>query len=194
MDLSAYLTEVIIKRLAKEVNRLFLVGNGTNQPTGLTKATQTVDLANQGTVTINDFITMQTQMLPEYAESAVWIMNRKFFQIAANLLDGNARPYMTREVIGEKIQYMFLGHKVIVDMFMPDADVEGNVPVVLANIGEGYAVNMLQDITVRHLTEIGFSQGFERFAGYLMADGKIVNEEAIVAGKVPGAARAKAAK
>lgn len=194
IDLSAYLTEVIIKRLAKEVNRLFLVGNGTNQPTGLTKATQTVDLAKQGTVTINDFITMQTQMLPEYAEGAVWIMNRKFFQIAANLLDGNARPYMTREVIGEKIQYMFLGHKVIVDMFMPDADVEGNVPVVLANIGEGYAVNMLQDITVRHLTEIGFSQGFERFAGYLMADGKIVNEEAIVAGKVPGAARAKAAK
>lgn len=195
IDLSTYLTEVIIKRLAKEINRLFLVGTGSNQPTGLTKATQTVKLGTKGTVTINDFITMQTEMLPEYAQGAVWIMNRKFFQIAANLLDGNARPYMTREVIGEKIQYMFLGHKIIVDMFMPDADTEGNVPVLLANIGEGYAVNMLQDITVRHLTEIGFTQGFERFAGYLMADGKIVNEEAIVAGVVPGAemlsARAK---
>lgn len=189
VDLSTYLSEIIIKRLAKEVNRLFLVGTGTNQPTGLTKGTQTVDLAAAGTITINDFITMQTEMLPEYAQGAVWIMNRKFFQIAANLLDGNARPYMTREVIGEKIQYMFLGHKIIVDMFMPTAEAVGNVPVLLANIGEAYAVNMLQDITVRHLTEIGFSDGFERFAGYLMADGKIVNEDAIVAGKVPAAAR-----
>lgn len=137
---------------------------------------------------------MQTAMLPEYAQGAVWIMNRKFFQIAANLLDGNARPYMTREVVGEKIQYMFLGHKIIVDMFMPEADTEGNVPVLLANIGEGYAVNMLQDITVRHLTEIGFTEGFERFAGYLMADGKIVNEQAIVAGVVPSPSSSRAAK
>lgn len=185
VDLSTYLSEIIVKRLAKEVNRLFLVGSGTKQPTGLTKATQTVNLSKKGTVTINDFITLQTTMLPEYAQGAVWIMNRKFFQIAANLLDGNARPYMTREIIGEKIQYMFLGHKIIVDMFMPDAETEGNVPVLLANIGESYAVNMLQDITVRHLTEIGFSEGFERFAGYLMADGKIINEQAIVAGVVP---------
>ena len=194
IDLSSYLSEIIIKRLAKEVNRLFLVGTGSKQPTGLTKAKQKVTLASANDVTINDFINMQTEMLPEYAQGAVWIMNRKFFQIAANLLDGNARPYMTREVIGEKIQYMFLGHKIIVDMFMPEADNEGNVPVFLANIGEGYAVNMLQDITVRHLTEVGFNEGFERFAGYLMADGKIVNEQAIVAGVVPGAARAKAGK
>ena len=194
IDLSSYLSEIIIKRLAKEVNRLFLVGTGSKQPTGLTKAKQKVTLASANDVTINDFINMQTEMLPEYAQGAVWIMNRKFFQIAANLLDGNARPYMTREVIGEKIQYMFLGHKIIVDMFMPEADNEGNVPVLLANIGEGYAVNMLQDITVRHLTEVGFNEGFERFAGYLMADGKIVNEQAIVAGVVPGAARAKAGK
>lgn len=195
IDLSTYLSEIIIKRLAKEINRLFLVGTGVSQPTGLTKAEQKVTLAAKGSVTINDFINMQTEMLPEYAQGAVWIMNRKFFQIAANLLDGNARPYMTREVVGEKIQYMFLGHKIIVDMFMPDADTEGNVPVLLANIGEGYAVNMLQDITVRHLTEIGFTEGFERFAGYLMADGKIVNEQAIVAGVVPGPTRAaKAAK
>lgn len=194
IDLSSYLSEIIIKRLAKEVNRLFLVGTGSKQPTGLTKAKQKVTLTSANNVTINDFINMQTEMLPEYAQGAVWIMNRKFFQIAANLLDGNARPYMTREVIGEKIQYMFLGHKIIVDMFMPEADNEGNVPVVLANIGEGYAVNMLQDITVRHLTEVGFNEGFERFAGYLMADGKIVNEQAIVAGVVPGATRAKAAK
>ena len=190
IDLSSYLSEIIVKRLAKEINRLFLVGSGSNQPTGLTKAAQQVQLGQADAVTINDFINMQTEMMPEYAQGAVWIMNRKFFQIAANLLDGNARPYMTREVIGEKVQYMFLGHKIIVDMFMPDASTPGNVPVLLANIGEGYAVNMLQDITVRHLTEVGFTDGYERFAGYLMADGKIVNEEAIIAGVVPGA-RAK---
>lgn len=183
IDLSGYLSEVIIRRLAKEVNRLFLVGTGVSQPTGLTKAKQQVALQYKDSVTINDFITMQTAMLPEYSEGAVWIMNRKFFQIAANLLDGNGRPYMTREVIGEKIQYMFLGQKIVVDMHMPEAGTENNIPVLLANVGEAYAVNMLQDITVRHLTEIGFSEGFERFAGYLMADGKIVNEDAIVAGK-----------
>lgn len=187
IDLSSYLTDVIIRRLSKKINELFLVGTGSKQPQGLTKAAQQVELGQQDGVTINDFINLQTTMLPEYAQGAKWIMNRKFFQIAANLLDGNGRPYMTREVIGEKIQYMFLGHEIIVDMFMPDASVQGNVPVLLANIGEAYAINMLQDITVRHLTEIGFTNGFERFAGYLMADGKIVNEDAIVAGVVPSA-------
>lgn len=194
IDLSGYLTEVIVRRLAKEINKLFLVGTGAGQPQGLTKGTQSIDLTKAGEVTIKDFITMQTEMLPEYAQGAQWIMNRKFFQIAANLLDGNGRPYMTREVINEKIQYMFLGHQIIVDMHMPDADSEGNIPVMLVNIGEAYAVNMLQDITVKHLTEIGFSQGFERFAGYLMADGKIVNNDALVVGKVPASLRTASTK
>ena len=53
---------------------------------------------------------------------------------------------------------------------------------------------MLQDIVTRHLTEVGFTSGYEVFAGYCMADGKIINPEAIALGKYTGTTKAAAAK
>ena len=48
-------------------------------------------------------------------------------------------------------------------------------------------------MTVRHLVESGFTQGYETFAGYVMADGRIVNDEAMVIGVV-SSSTAKIAK
>ena len=52
---------------------------------------------------------------------------------------------------------------------------------------------MLQDIVVRRLDQIEFTKGVEVFAGYLMADGKITNQDAVKVAVV-GASRAKASK
>ena len=103
----------------------------------------------------------------------------------ANLLDGNGRPYLIAnyDTVNNKIAYSFLGLKVVVDNNMDGLENE-KIAVAMANIGEAYAINVLTDITVRHLTETGFTQGFETFAGYVMVDGKVINADAIVLGKV----------
>lgn len=133
---------------------------------------------------------MQTTMNPAYLDGAVLICNRKTFTKLANMLDGTGRPYLTNNVIGEKIQYSILGMPVVVDENVADLSSE-NKALILVNLQECYSINLLTDITVRHLTETGFTQGYEIFAGYVMADGKIVNEDAMVIGKVSSGRAAK---
>lgn len=176
VDLSNYLTDVIIRRLAKELNKMFIVGTGSNQPQGLAKATTTVEYAGEKP-TIQDFIKMHTAIHPSYLDNACWIVNRATFQDMASLLDGTGRPYLTSNVIAEKIQHNLLGARVVIDVNVPEGE------IILANIQEAYSINMLTDVTVRHLVETGFTTGIEVYAGYVMCDGKIVNQDAILVGK-----------
>ena len=191
IDLTNYLLDVIVRRLSRELNKLFLKGTGSSQPKGL--ITEGIEHEIQSELTVNDFITMQTKIHPDYLSGSVWLVGRETFTKMANLLDGNGRPYLIAnyDTVNNKIAYSFLGLKVVVDNNMDGLENE-KVAVAMANIGEAYAINVLTDITVRHLTETGFTQGFETFAGYVMVDGKVINADAIVLGKVAGAmARAK---
>lgn len=183
IDLSKYLVEVIIRRIGKELNRLFLVGTGSDQPQGLIEGSQKVTLSDTSAISINDFITMQTTLNPAYInDSTCWIVNRETYIKMGNLLDQQGRPYLTSNVIGDRIQYRFLGSEVIVDNNMPKLGSSGNKAIVYANIRDCYSVNMLQEITTKHLVEKGFTNGYEEFAAYVLADGKIHNNDACVVG------------
>lgn len=186
IDLTNYLLEIIIRRLSRELNRLFLLGDGINKPKGI--ALEGIAHELKAELSIGDFITMQTKIHPDYLNGAVWIVGRDTFTAMANLLDGNGRPYLIAnyDTVNNKVAYSLLGLKVIVDNNMPGLTAESKA-IIMANIGEAYAINILTDITVRHLTEIGFTQGYETFAGYVMADGKTVNADAVVVGTVPTA-------
>lgn len=193
VDLNQYLTDVIVRRLAREVNKYLVTGTGTTQPQGLVNGTQECEISKD--LSINDFVLMQTTCHPSFLDNAMWIMNRKTFQhVASSLIDGLGRPMLTTHVINDKVEYRLLGLPIVVDMHMADIGDTGTKPVILANVAEGYSINMLQNITVRHLTEVGFTEGTETFAGYIMLDGKISNQDAIVVGKIKDASRAKAGK
>ena len=181
IDLNAYLTDVIVRRLAKQLNKLFLVGTGTKQPEGLTKGKQTVEIGAE--LSYDDFVKMQTEIHPDFLDGAVYIMNRKTFTKTALLEDGNGHKYVQNGVVNGKFTYTIGGTPIIIDNNMPDYT-SGQVAIVLANIADAYSINLLQDIVVRRLDQIEFTNGVEVFAGYLMADGKITNQDAIKVGKV----------
>ena len=181
IDLNAYLTDVIVRRLAKQLNKLFLVGTGTKQPEGLTKGKQTVEIGAE--LSYDDFVKMQTEIHPDFLDGAVYIMNRKTFTKTALLEDGNGHKYVQNGVVNGKFTYTIGGTPIIIDNNMPDYE-SGQVAIVLANIADAYSINLLQDIVVRRLDQIEFTRGVEVFAGYLMADGKITNQDAIKVGKV----------
>ena len=181
IDLNAYLTDVIVRRLAKQLNKLFLVGTGTKQPEGLTKGKQTVEIGAE--LSYDDFVKMQTEIHPDFLDGAVYIMNRKTFTKTALLEDGNGHKYVQNGVVNGKFTYTIGGTPIIIDNNMPDYT-SGQVAIVLANIADAYSINLLQDIVVRRLDQIEFTRGVEVFAGYLMADGKITNQDAIKVGKV----------
>ena len=177
VDLDQYLTDVIVRRLGKELNKLFVVGTGTKQAEGLAKGKQTVEI--QETITYDDAVKMITSMHPDYLTDAVFIMNRTTFGAFALLEDGNGHKYIQNGVVNGKFTYTLAGIPIIIDNNMQDLGTSSNRPIILANIGEAYSINMLQDIVVRRLDQVEFTNGVEVFAGYLMADGKITNQDAL---------------
>ena len=187
IDLSGYLSDLVVRRLSIALNRLFINGTDTNtQPQGIAHyAKNAGQNINKVTVSaaaglkITDLIKLQTSINPYYLNGAVFVMSRPVFQHVASMLDSMGRPYLTQDVINNKVVYRLLGLEIMVDENMDTAMTTGKVPVIMANLGECYAVNMVKDITVKHMTEKGFTQGFEEFGAYVLADGKVINEQAI---------------
>ena len=177
VDLDKYLTDVIVRRLAKQLNKLFLVGTGSSQPQGLVNGKQTVELAS-AVITYDDIVKIITAMHPDFLSDAVFIMNRKTFTAVSLLEDGNGHKYVQNGMVNGKFTYTLAGIPIIIDNHMDDLQ-SSKKPIILANIAEAYSINLLQDITVKRLSEIEFLNGVEVFAGYVMADGKITNEDAV---------------
>lgn len=177
VDLDKYLTDVIVRRLAKQLNKLFLVGTGSSQPQGLVNGKQTVELAS-AVITYDDIVKIITAMHPDFLSDAVFIMNRKTFTAVSLLEDGNGHKYVQNGIVNGKFTYTLAGIPIIIDNHMDDLQ-SSKKPIILANIAEAYSINLLQDITVKRLSEIEFLNGVEVFAGYVMADGKITNEDAV---------------
>jgi len=182
IDLGEYLLNVIAKRIVRAMNKYFINGNGLLQPQGLINGTQIVRLANPDTITIDDCIAIQTSMNPEYLTGASWIVSKSTFVKLAQMKDGMNKPFLTTDVINDKISYKLLGLPVVVDNNVP-ALATTNKAIILANIKECYAVNMPKELTIKHMVENGFTQGYEEIGAYVLVDGKIVNQQALVVGQ-----------
>lgn len=183
IDLGEYLMNVISKRIVRAMNKYFIAGTGLDQPQGLVNGNQTVTLAGRDNVTIDDFIAIQTTMNPEYLTGASWIVSKSTFVKMAQMKDTQNRPFLTTDVIGEKIQYKLLGLPVVVDNNVPALGTVSHKAIILANIKECYAINMPKEMTVKHMTENGFTQGYEEIGAYVLVDGRIVNQDALVVGE-----------
>lgn len=182
IDITSYVMDLLIRRLGAEINALLMMGSGTGQPQGLAKADNVikVEAASNTEVKITDFIKVQTAMHPDYVGGCKWFMNRATFQAAAMMLDNTGRPYMVSEwdVVNNKPVYKLLGHEIIISDVMEGIEAE-KTAVVFANPAMAYAINVIADINIRQLQEVKYTDGIEVFAGYLMADGKVYNGDAV---------------
>lgn len=182
IDITSYVMDLLIRRLGAEINALLMMGSGSNQPQGLAKAENVIKVtaASNTEVKITDFIKVQTAMHPDYVGGCKWFMNRATFQAAAMMLDNTGRPYMVSEwdVVNNKPVYKLLGHEIIISDVMDGIEAE-KTAVVFANPTMAYAINVIADINIRQLQEVKYTDGIEVFAGYLMADGKVYNGDAV---------------
>ena len=181
IDITSYVMDLLIRRLGAEINALLMMGSGVGQPQGLAKADNVIKVkAETVGVKITDFIKVQTAMHPNYVGGCKWFMNRNTFQAAASMLDNTGRPYMVSEwdVVNNKPVYKLLGHEIIVSDVMEGLEAN-KTAVVFANPAMCYAINVIADINIRQLQEVKYTEGIEVFAGYLMADGKVYNGDAV---------------
>ena len=190
VDMDMYLTDVIVRRMSRELNKFFLVGTGSKQPQGLIQAKQKITAPAE--LTYDVFVEMGTTLHPDFMDGAKYIMNRKTFTKVCLLEDGNGHKYVQNGVVNGKFTYTLAGVPIIIDNNMPDYE-QGNKAIILANIADCYSINVLQDIVLKKLDQVEFLNGVEVFASYMLCDGKITNEDAILVAEV-GSSRAKATK
>lgn len=189
IDITSYVMDLLIRRLGAEINALLMMGSGVGQPQGLAKAENVIKVqAKKVGVEITDFIKVQTAMHPDYVGGCKWFMNRATFQAAATMLDNTGRPYMVSEwdVVNNKPVYKLLGHEIVISDVM-DGIQATKTAVVFANPAMAYAINVIADINIRQLQEVKYTDGIEVFAGYLMADGKVYNGDAVAYLNMPSA-------
>ena len=191
IDLDNYLTDVIIRRLGKELSKQLLISDGNKKPEGLIQGKQTINLSAD--LSYDDIVNMTTSLHPDFLDSASFIMNRNTFGKVALLQDAIGHKFVQNGVVNGKFTYTLGTLPIIIDNNMPDYKA-GNKAIILANVQECYAINMLQDIVVRRLDQVEFANGVEVFAGYLLCDGRIINQDALKIGVVGAGAEVSKAK
>ena len=90
------------------------------------------------------------------------------------------------DVVNNKPVYKLLGHEIVISDVM-DGIQATKTAVVFANPAMAYAINVIADINIRQLQEVKYTDGIEVFAGYLMADGKVYNGDAVAYLNMPSA-------
>lgn len=99
IDLSGYLSDLVVKRLSIALNKLFVTGSAVGQPQGIAHYAKNagalinkVTVSAQAGLKITDLIKLQTSINPYYLNGAVFVMSRPVFQHVASMLDSMGRP------------------------------------------------------------------------------------------------------
>lgn len=179
LDISEYITGILIKRLARTLNKLFLTGTGLREPQGILQSNNTYNFtANFG---LDELIDMQGKIDNEYLDKAKWIMNRNTYNHIAKMADSVGDYYLKYFVENGKLVAYLLGLPIVIDNNMPDMLLDNRF-IALTDLKESYAINISKEMQVKNLSELNMANGFETFVGYVLADGKIMNNEALVVG------------
>lgn len=147
VNLLAYSTNQLGRRIGKTVEKSALIGKGGEEFAGLVEdkdvekvkvtAVPTIDELNEAYMTLN----------PAFLGNAEWIMNRKFFNEVAKLKDGNGHFYLQNGVVNGKFSYTLFGVPVSITTSLTD-----EIPAVLVDIQSTYALMVKQGFQLIHVT------------------------------------------
>jgi len=158
--LSNYVTGLMATALNEELERVFAVGGGTTQPTGLHAyaATNHRIIATPANVlTTGVLIDAVTRAGTKYLRNAVWLMNSAAYRKAMNLLDGQSRPIFIADPTG-KIPGTILGYPVLRCDALPDSEIWfGDLKGYWIGYRGGISVDKSTDATIE-----GVGNLFER--------------------------------
>ncbi|AAS95978.1 phage major capsid protein [Nitratidesulfovibrio vulgaris] len=133
VDIEAFIRSRIATRVARIQNRMFTLGTGTGQPSGILKDISAGKVGATGqaaTVTYDDLVDLEHSVDPAYrALGARWMFHDLTLKAVKKLKDGDGRP-----------------------LWMPD--VAGSAPATI--LGYGYAINQNMAVMAANAKSILF--------------------------------------
>ena len=181
-DMGAYLATAFGRSFGKAEEAAMINGNGIGRPTGVTSTTNILNFAGAAAITSDEILAMYHKLKQPYRPSAVWIMHEDTLFLVRKLKDTNGMYYFVPAMTAG-MPDTFLGKPVYSSEFMPAAAAT-NKSILFGNM-KYYRIADRQTRTLQRLNELYAASGQIGFIGRQRVDGKLLLNEAVVAGKHP---------
>ena len=179
-DLESYIRAEFVRRIGDKEEEAFLVGNGTNKPTGILNATGGgqvgVTAASATTITADEIIDLYYSLKAPYRKNAVWVLNDSTMKIIRKLKDGSGQ-YLWQPALKDGEANTILGRPYFTSPYAP-AVAAGAKSVLFGDLNY-YWIGDREGITFRRLNELYAGNGQVGFLASKRLDGKTVLPEAI---------------
>ena len=179
-DLESYIRSEFMRRIGDKEEEAFLVGNGTNKPTGILNATGGgqvgVTAASASTITADELIDLYYSLKAPYRKNAVWVLNDSTMKIIRKHKDGSGQ-YLWQPALKDGEANTILGRPYFTSPYAP-AVAAGAKSVLFGDLNY-YWIGDREGITCRMLNELYAGNGQVGFLASKRLDGKTVLPEAI---------------
>lgn len=170
-----WLTSRLANKIQVAVDAAICTGTGTNQATGILKSGE---VTNTGTYTnaaikYKDLMSIIAALPTQYLPGASFALPRALFYKEVLGLEDTAGNRVVVADAQAPAKFNILGYPVIVDDNIT-ADT-----IIFGDLREGYKFNFAQAPTVTSDESAGFRTGSTVYRAMALADGKVVNKEAL---------------
>lgn len=176
-SVEAYLAAEFARSFGAAEEEAFLVGDGTNQPTGVLETAQTGATTASATAVIADeVIDLYYSLRAPYRKRATFLVNDAAVKAIRKLKDGNGQ-YLWQPALTANTPDMILGRPVRTSAYMP-AIAAGNKFMAFGDFSY-YWIADRATRTFRRLNELYATKGQVGFIGSQRVDGKLILPEAV---------------
>ena len=156
IDIVAYAKNLLIRRLGYALDRAMVNGlRASNQFEGLESAPATceIETAENGVISMDDFLGTLNSLHPTYQTNAVWVMSKELFNDVAMRKDAIGNYYMLRQlnVVTNKPEYSLFGAKIYINDAVK-APTAGNKACFLVDFTNSHAGMIKKAVELRHIS------------------------------------------
>jgi HK97 family phage major capsid protein len=192
-NVESFIHDKITTQMAAAENKSFLFGDGISQPKGILKYEISTDGNKsqqiEGIIAgkpgkIDDYskiVELMEKLPSKYLSGASWIMSRNAASHIRTIKDDTTKKFLWQNSIAHGVPDTLLGYPVIIcdDMPKVNGDTTPCVPVLFANLYEGYQIAEKPNINI--LKDPFNSKPFIEFYATKRIGGDVVNFDAIKA-------------
>ncbi|MDR0942600.1 MAG: phage major capsid protein [Holosporales bacterium] len=192
-NVEEFINEKITAQMAAAENKSFLFGDGISQPKGILKYEISTEGAKPRTIEgvaggepgrITDYskiVELMEKLPSKYLCNASWIMSRNAASHIRTIKDETTNKFLWQNSIAHGVPDTLLGYPVVVcdDMPKVSTEEESCVPVLFANLYEGYQIAEKPHVNI--LRDPFNSKPFVEFYATKRVGGDVVNFDAIKA-------------
>lgn len=179
-SIDTYLANEFARRIGTKEEEAFLIGDGSNKPTGVFNAMGGgqvgITAASAAAITFDEIFDLFYSLKAAYRKNAVWIMNDSTVKAIRKLKDSNGQ-YMWQPSLSAGTPDTLLNRPILTSSYVPEINA-GKMPVAFGDFSY-YWIADRQGRMFKRLNELYAANGQVGFIASERVDGKLILPEAV---------------